>query len=93
MRNPGAMINHEDATEVKQLCAGLRYFGIDLKSYDPFWREKEKSAARSSQENAKVNELIAARKAARAAKDFKESDRIRDELAKMGIALKDSKDP
>ena len=40
-----------------------------------------------------VQPLIAARKAARAAKDFAESDRIRDELAKMGIALKDSKDP
>ena len=40
-----------------------------------------------------IQELIAARNAARAAKDFKESDRIRDELAKMGIALKDSKDP
>jgi cysteinyl-tRNA synthetase len=37
--------------------------------------------------------MISARLAARKAKDFKESDRIRDELAKMGIALKDSKDP
>ncbi len=40
-----------------------------------------------------VHERIAARLAARKAKDFKESDRIRDELAKMGVALKDSKDP
>ena len=39
----------------------------------------------------KVGELIAARLEARKRKDFKESDRIRDELAKMGIALKDSK--
>ena len=42
---------------------------------------------------AKIRELIAARLAARKAKDFKESDRIRDELAKMGIALKDKKNP
>ena len=35
---------------------------------------------------------IAARNAARKAKDFKESDRIRDELAAMGVVLKDSKD-
>jgi cysteinyl-tRNA synthetase len=40
----------------------------------------------------KVKELIAARTAARARKDFKESDRIRDELAAMGVVLKDGKD-
>jgi cysteinyl-tRNA synthetase len=32
------------------------------------------------------------RLAARAAKNWKESDRIRDELAAMGIAFKDNKD-
>jgi len=36
--------------------------------------------------------LISERTAARARKDFKESDRIRDELAAMGVAIKDSKD-
>lgn len=40
-----------------------------------------------------VDSLVAARLAARRAKDFKESDRIRDELAAMGVALKDAKDP
>ncbi|HZJ13047.1 MAG TPA: DALR domain-containing protein, partial [Methyloceanibacter sp.] len=40
-----------------------------------------------------VGERIAARNAAHAAKDFKEADRIRDELAAMGITLKDAKDP
>src|ERR1700751_822 len=40
----------------------------------------------------KVSALIAARAAARARKDFKESDRIRNELAAMGIVLKDGKD-
>jgi cysteinyl-tRNA synthetase len=39
-----------------------------------------------------VVKLIDARNAARKAKDFKESDRIRDELAAMGVVLKDSKD-
>ncbi len=39
-----------------------------------------------------LDEKIAARNAARKAKDFKESDRIRDELAAMGVVLKDSKD-
>jgi len=40
----------------------------------------------------KVRAFIDARAAARAQKDFKESDRIRDELAKMGVVVKDGKD-
>jgi len=39
-----------------------------------------------------VDASIASRNAARARKDFKESDRIRDELAAMGVVLKDGKD-
>ncbi|GMP07276.1 MULTISPECIES: cysteine--tRNA ligase [Bradyrhizobium] len=41
---------------------------------------------------AKITQLIEERTAARARKDFKESDRIRDLLAAMGVAIKDSKD-
>jgi cysteinyl-tRNA synthetase len=41
---------------------------------------------------ADVKKALAARTAARARKDFKESDRIRDELATMGVVLKDGKD-
>jgi cysteinyl-tRNA synthetase len=44
-------------------------------------------------DEAKVETLIAARNAARKAMNFKEADRIRDELSTMGIQLKDSKDP
>jgi cysteinyl-tRNA synthetase len=44
------------------------------------------------QEQENVRALIDSRLAARAAKNWKESDRIRDELAAMGIALKDNKD-
>jgi len=39
-----------------------------------------------------VERLISERTAARSRKDFKESDRIRDLLAAMGVAIKDSKD-
>ena len=39
-----------------------------------------------------IENMIEAREAARAAKNFAESDRIRDELDAMGIALKDNKD-
>jgi cysteinyl-tRNA synthetase len=40
----------------------------------------------------KVTALIAARNAARRAKNFQESDRLRDELAKMGVVVKDTKE-
>ena len=48
---------------------------------------------RPSIDSEQVDDLIAARSAARSTKNFKEADRIRDELAAMGIALKDSKNP
>jgi cysteinyl-tRNA synthetase len=44
-------------------------------------------------DEAKVEALVAARNAARKGRNFREADRIRDELAAMGIGLKDSKDP
>jgi cysteinyl-tRNA synthetase len=40
----------------------------------------------------KVNALISARLAARRAKNWAESDRLRDELGTLGVAIKDNKD-
>ncbi len=51
-------------------------------------RAKTATAAKAD-----VDALIGARNAARAAKNFKEADRIRGELEAMGIVLKDAKDP
>jgi cysteinyl-tRNA synthetase len=42
-------------------------------------------------DGARVAALIGARNAARNAKNFKDADRIRDELSAMGIQLKDAK--
>jgi cysteinyl-tRNA synthetase len=53
----------------------------------------DRESADASAGRARVAELVEARAQARAAKDFKEADRIRDELAAMGITLKDAKDP
>ena len=41
---------------------------------------------------ARVESLIAARRAARAAKDWAASDRVRDELLALGVTVKDGKD-
>ncbi len=53
---------------------------------------EREAEAKAGVDAAAVDALIAARLAARAAKNWAESDRIRDELAAMGIALKDGKD-
>lgn len=46
-----------------------------------------------SVEKIMVEELVTARLEARKAKNWAESDRIRDELLAMGIQIKDVKDP
>lgn len=72
----------------RELDVSLKLLGINVRSYAD-WVQIEKS--RSFDEGA-VLMLIAARNAARASKNWAESDRIRDELAAMGIILKDNKD-
>jgi cysteinyl-tRNA synthetase len=46
----------------------------------------------SDADRQRVEALLASRAAARAARNFAESDRLRDELAGMGVVVKDSKD-
>jgi cysteinyl-tRNA synthetase len=64
---------------------------IGLLQKTPFEWAAFRPASISLDETAVAN-LIKARDEARKVKDFKESDRIRDELAAMGVVLKDSKD-
>ncbi|WP_089176181.1 cysteine--tRNA ligase [Bosea sp. AS-1] len=68
--------------DLSALLAGLDLLGVKLPEV----------AAPAAVDPA-VERLIAARLDARRAKNFAESDRIRDELAAMGITLKDGKDP
>jgi cysteinyl-tRNA synthetase len=66
--------------------ANCRFLGIDVDAVD-LDRTILKEVDRSQ-----VEALIEQRSQARAAKNFAESDRIRDQLAAMGVVLKDSKD-
>jgi cysteinyl-tRNA synthetase len=70
-------------------AGSLRFLGFLSESVAQ-WESRKQQA--SGIDASKVESLIAARTAARARKDFKESDRIRDELAAMGVAIKDSKE-
>jgi len=58
---------------------------IEAEEREAFLRDRG-----TSEEN--INALVASRTVARSRKDFKESDRIRDELAAMGVVIKDSKE-
>jgi cysteinyl-tRNA synthetase len=69
----------------------------NLSSVDPSVRDFKagvliKAAPKQTKRDKKISDLIAARLRAREQKDWTESDRIRDELAAMGIVLKDGKD-
>jgi cysteinyl-tRNA synthetase len=73
----------------KEFSGSLRLLGF-LSESATQWEGRKRQA--SGIDPAHVNALIADRTAARARKDFTESDRIRDELAAMGVAIKDSKE-
>jgi cysteinyl-tRNA synthetase len=75
--------NAADIRRVMAFKASLDLLGLHLDELNP----------QVSREDRGIIEVkIADRAAARARKDFKESDRIRDELAAMGVVLKDGKD-
>jgi cysteinyl-tRNA synthetase len=71
------------------LVATCSFLGIDLSSAS--FQEILKRQ-RGGVDESKINALIDGRNAARKARDFKEADRIRDELKAMGIELEDKKD-
>ncbi len=92
---------HELAKEAKsgadafrlQWMASLEFLGFDARH----WHSPAKSAGLMEVADPelalRVKALVEARINARKARDFKEGDRIRDELAGMGITLKDLQGP
>jgi cysteinyl-tRNA synthetase len=69
-----------DVISGEELLLSCQFLGIDIGERKPVF-------------DSTIQDLITARLSARAAKNFAESDRIRDELLAMGIQLKDGKDP
>ena len=86
LRNSAASGNEGDRS---QFAASLRLLGF-LSESAAQWKARRQQA--SGIDAKKIDDLISTRTAARARKDFKESDRIRDELAAMGVVIKDSKE-
>jgi cysteinyl-tRNA synthetase len=71
---------HRETPEA--ICGGLMLLGFSV--------EEEKIAAKPPLDPAEIARAIAARNDARKTRNFREADRIRDELAADGIVLKDS---
>ena len=86
LRNSAASGNERDRG---QFAASLRLLGF-LSETAAQWKGRKQQA--SGVDANQVDSLIADRTAARARKDFRESDRIRDELAAMGVVIKDAKE-
>ncbi|EPN00958.1 cysteinyl-tRNA ligase, partial [Pseudomonas syringae pv. actinidiae ICMP 19070] len=72
------------AARLKQLASVLGVLQLEA---DDFLR----AGAQGRVDAAEVEALIQARLAARAAKDWAESDRIRDQITAMGVLLEDGK--
>jgi cysteinyl-tRNA synthetase len=82
-----------------ELLASLSFLGFSGKREElaraaaGAGRAEGRAAVRGSASTAEIDRLISDRLAARKAKNWAEADRIRDELAAMGVALKDAKNP
>lgn len=83
-------VREQDQPKAIYLAAILRYLGniFGILQLDP----EVYLQAGSTEENAKIDALIIARKEARAQKNWAEADRIRKELDMLGIVLEDNTD-
>ena len=86
LRNSAASGDERDRAA---FAASLRLLGF-LSESAAEWNSRKQRASGVDAEQ--IDRLISERTAARARKDFTQSDRIRDELAAMGVVIKDSKE-
>jgi len=91
LNTPGAVAElHRlrKAGETEALAAGLAFLGL----LDPATFAPADPGAIAPDLRARIDALVTARSEARAAKDFAEADRIRDELTALRVTVKDNKD-
>jgi cysteinyl-tRNA synthetase len=76
----------EIATDPEEIAAGVRYatsvMGFNLEDHDNYLRGV-------GEERIQIEQMIERRIVARKAKDFAESDRLRNDLANMGLVIED----
>ncbi|MDJ0932141.1 cysteine--tRNA ligase [Breoghania sp.] len=82
-----------DIGAVQKLADAAAFLGLMPESWQDVEAQTAEAATADPELAVRVEGLIADRLAARAAKNWTESDRIRDELAAEGIVLKDGKNP
>lgn len=82
-------VRETDVEQARQLAGLLKKLGgvLGLLQQQP---EKFLHAGGDEQEIQKIEKLIAARNQARKEKNWQESDRLRDELTRLGISLEDT---
>ncbi len=82
-----AAVSHEPGPQVTALFAGARLLGLFGQRPQAWFRGAGPAATGLG--DAEIERQIQARLAARKAKDFKEADRIRDDLKAKGVLLED----
>ena len=82
---------NDDQIYVSSILGDLDNLGLQIIEREPSLLEISRKSKKSAFDET-VQRLVEVRNRARTAKNWGESDRIRDELAKMGVVLKDTKD-
>jgi cysteinyl-tRNA synthetase len=89
----GSLARTEGLVTAQQMHQTLKLLGlISSASFSRSELQDVEKAVLSESKRAEIDARVSIRVDARARKDFAESDRIRDELAAMGVVLKDGKD-